>query len=80
MLAQIVERNFLRVQYCTLGCNVGVSVTISINVTGIDVITALFTPERLQADPCRLIGQDINQAILEFVHWQIGTNKSLLGL
>ena len=59
----------------SLGGNVGISVSIAINVASVDVIASFDTPERLEADPCRLIGQDVHEPVLELVHGQVGRHE-----
>ena len=41
--------------------NVGVAVSVSVDVAGIDVVTALHTPNRLKAHPRRLVRKNVNQ-------------------
>jgi len=49
--------------------------SVAINKTGIDVIAAVHTTYRQQAYSVGFIRQNINQTILEFVHWKISTSK-----
>lgn len=49
---------------------------VSINEAGIDVIRALDTSDWQQADSARLERQNVDETVLEFVTWQVGTDKS----
>lgn len=49
---------------------------VSINEAGIDVIRALDASDWQQADSARLERQNVDETVLEFVTWQVGTDKS----
>lgn len=49
---------------------------VAVNEAGVDVVGALHPSDRLQADACGLERHNVHQAVLEFVTWQVGTDKS----
>jgi hypothetical protein len=51
------------------------TIPVAVNEAGIDIITALETPERLEADPGGLKGENVDQPVLELVHLQVGRDK-----
>lgn len=51
-------------------------VPVSIDKTGIDIVRALYSSDRLQTYPCGFIWHNINKAIFKFITWKIGTDKS----
>lgn len=52
------------------------SLPVSINETGIDVVRSFQASDWLQADACGLIGHDVDQPILELVAGEVGTDEA----
>jgi hypothetical protein len=51
------------------------TIPVAVNEAGIDIIAALEAPERLEADPGGLEGENVDQPVLELVHLQVGRDK-----
>ena len=61
--------------------DVSVSVSVAVYVAGVDVVAALDSPDGLEADSGRLVGEDVDQPVLELVDGQVGRHEPIvLGL
>lgn len=51
-------------------------VPVAVDEAGIDVVGALHAPDGLQADSSAFVGHDVDQAVLELITRQVGTDEA----